>query len=54
MVASARMKFASEARPFGNTGPTCLSLSGHLMDIELDPLAIQGRLVVNIWTLNGY
>ena len=36
MVATARMKFASEARPsqkivpFGNTEPTCMPLSGHL------------------------
>ena len=34
------MKFASEARPsqyivpFGNTGPTCMPLSEHFMDIE--------------------
>ena len=34
------MKFASEARPsqyivpFGHTEPTCMSLSGHFMDIE--------------------
>ena len=34
------MKFASEAipsqyiGPFGNTGPTCMPLSGHFMDIE--------------------
>ena len=36
MVATAQMKFASEARPsqyigpFGNTEPTCMPLSGHL------------------------
>ena len=40
MVANARMKFASEARPseytvpYGNTEPTCMPLSGHFMDIE--------------------
>ena len=40
MVATAQMKFASEARPsqyigpFGNTEPTCMPLSGHFMDIE--------------------
>ena len=39
-VATAQMKFASEARPsqyiglFGNTEPTCMPLSGHFMDIE--------------------
>ena len=39
MVATAQMKFASEARPsqyivpFGNTEPTCMPLLGHLMDI---------------------
>ena len=39
MVATVRMKFASEARPsqytvpFGNTEPTCMPLSGHFMDI---------------------
>ena len=39
IVATARIKIASEARPsqyivpFGNTGPTCMPLSGHLMDI---------------------
>ena len=39
VVATAQMKFASEARlsqyivPFGNTEPTCMPLSGHLMDI---------------------
>ena len=46
MVATARFKFASEARssryiiPFGNTEPTCMPLSGHLMDIE-------GRVLVH-------
>ena len=36
MVATARMKFALEARPnqyivpLGNTEPTCMPLSGHL------------------------
>ena len=39
MVASAQMKFASDARlrsvfPFGDTEPTCMPLSGHFMDIE--------------------
>ena len=40
IVATAQMKFASEARPgqyigpFGNTEPTCMPLSGHFMDIE--------------------
>ena len=40
MVATAQMKFASEARPsqyvapFGNTEPTCMPLSEHFMDIE--------------------
>ena len=40
MVATARMKFASEARssqyivPFGNTEPTCMPLYGQFMDIE--------------------
>ena len=40
IVATALMKFASEARPsqymdpFGNTEPTCMPLSGHFMDIE--------------------
>ena len=40
MTATARMKFASEARPshyivpFGNTEPTCMPLSGHFMGIK--------------------
>ena len=39
MVASPRMKFASEVRlrlvfPFGNTETTCMPLSGHFMNIE--------------------
>ena len=40
MIATAQMKFASEARPsqyivpFGNTEPTCMPLTGHFMDIE--------------------
>ena len=40
IVATAQMKFASEARPsqyidpFGNTETTCMPLSGHFMDIE--------------------
>ena len=40
IIATAQMKFASEARPsqyigpFGNTEPTCMPLSGHFMDIE--------------------
>ena len=44
-VATAQMKFESEARPsqyigpFGNTEPTCMPLSGHFMDIE-------GRILV--------
>ena len=39
-IATAQMKFASEARPsqyigpFGNTELTCMPLSGHFMDIE--------------------
>ena len=46
MVATAQMKFASEARPsqyivpLGNTEPTCMPLSGHYMDIE-------GRVLVH-------
>ena len=41
IVATAQMKFASEARPsqyigpFGNTEPTCMPLSGHFMFILL-------------------
>ena len=40
IVATAQMKFASEARPsqyigpFGSIEPTCMPLSGHFMDIE--------------------
>ena len=40
IVATAQMKFASEAKPsqcivpFGNTEPTCMPLSGHFMDTE--------------------
>ena len=40
MIATARMKFASEVRPsqyivpFSNTEPTCLPLSGHFMDMK--------------------
>ena len=40
IVATAQVKFASEARPsqyivpFENTKPTCMPLSGHFMDIE--------------------
>ena len=40
IVATAQIKFASEARQsqyivsFGNTEPTCTSLTGHFMDIE--------------------
>ena len=46
MVATVRLKFASEARSsrciiaFCNTEPTCMPLSGHLMDIE-------GRVLVH-------
>ena len=46
MVATALIKFASEAMPsqytvpFGNTEPTCMLLSGHFMDIE-------GRVLVH-------
>ena len=46
MIATARMKFASEARPsqymfpLGNTEPTCMPLSGHFMDID-------GRVLVH-------
>ena len=45
IVATAQMKFASEARPnqyivpFGNTELTCMPLSGHFMDTE-------GRILV--------
>ena len=41
IVATARIQFASKARPsqnivlFGNTEPTCMPLSGHFMDIEV-------------------
>ena len=37
IIATAQMKFASEARPsqsivpFGNTEPTCMPISGHFM-----------------------
>ena len=49
MIATARMKFASVARPrrsqyivpFGNTEPTCVPLSGHFMAIEGRVLAHQ-------------
>ena len=40
MIATARKKFASEARPgqyivpLGNTESTCMPLSGHFVDIE--------------------
>ena len=40
MVDTARLKFASEARPsqyivsFGNTELTCLLLSGHFINLE--------------------
>ena len=40
IIATAQIKFASEARPsqyivpFGNTEPTCMPPSGHFMDIE--------------------
>ena len=66
MVATAQMKFASEARPsqyigpFGNTEPTCMPLSGHFMDIEGRVLVYQtdryqlsptkGRFLVLIFT----
>ena len=46
MVATAQMKFASEARPrqyivpFGNTESTCMPLSVNFMDIE-------GRVLVH-------
>ena len=46
MIAIARMKFASEARPsqytvpFGNTESTRMPLSGHFMDIR-------GRVLVH-------
>ena len=39
MIATAQMKFASEARPgqyivpIGNTEPTCMPLSGYFMGI---------------------
>ena len=47
VVATAQMKFASEARPsqnidpFGNTEPICMPLSGHFMDIESRVLMYQ-------------
>ena len=46
VVASAQMKFASEARlrsvfHFDNTEPTCMPLSGHLMDTEVQVLVYQ-------------
>ena len=47
IVATAQMKFSSEARPsqysvpFGNTEPTCMPLSGHFMDIEGRALVYQ-------------
>ena len=40
IIATAQMKFASEARPsqyivpFCNTEPTCMPQAGHFMDIE--------------------
>ena len=34
MKATARMKFESELDQVGNTGPTCMALSGQFMDIE--------------------
>ena len=46
VVATAQMKFASEARPnqyivsFGNTEPTCMTLFRHFMEIE-------GRILVH-------
>ena len=46
MVATARMKFASDARsnqytvPFSNTEQTCMPLFGHFVDIE-------GRVLVH-------
>ena len=49
VVATAQMKFASEARPeqyivpFGNTEPTCMPLSGHFMDIEGRVLVYQTK-----------
>ena len=49
VVASARMKFASEARLrlvllFGSTEPTCMPLSGHFMDIEVWVLVYQTEI----------
>ena len=50
MIATARMKFPSEARPsqyivpFGNTEPTCMPLSGHFMDIEGRVLVYQTEI----------
>ena len=47
MIATARKKFASEARPgqyivtFGNTESTCMPLSGHLKHIEGQALVHQ-------------
>ena len=49
-IATAQMKFASEARPsqyigpFGNTEPTCMPLSGHFMDIEGRVLVYQTEI----------
>ena len=53
IVATAQMKFASEARlsqyigPFGNTEPTCMPLSGHFMDIEHTGLWLRTGCVTN-------
>ena len=47
MIGTARMKFASEARPsqyivpFGNTELTCMPLSRHFMDTEGRVLVFQ-------------
>ena len=59
VVATARMKFASEARqsqyivPFGNTEPTCMPLSGHFMDIGGRVLVYQTERYQLILTYNA-
>ena len=59
IVATAKMKFASEARPsqyivpFGNTEPTCVPLSGHFMDIEGRVLVYQTERYLLTLTYNA-
>ena len=51
MVATARMTFASEARPsqyivpFGNTEPTCMPLSGYFMHNDCRALFPQTEIL---------